>query len=125
METTSFPESACMVPSVEDLHEMIRRRAEEIYFRSGSIPGRDSENWSQAEQEILREIQSPTPRRAIVVKVDGENYIGEYKTESSEGYVPGELEPGTKVAVRFEGGKMYVRRTNGKELETDIVKKTT
>lgn len=125
MQTSSFPESTCTVPSVEDLHEMIRRRAEEIYFRSGSIPGRDSENWSQAEQEILGAVQPPTPRRAIVVKVEGEKYIGEYTAESSDGYVPGEFGPGAKVAVRFAEGKMYVRRTNGKELETDIVKKTT
>jgi hypothetical protein len=26
---------------LQDLHEAIRRRAEEIYFRSGKIPGRD------------------------------------------------------------------------------------
>ena len=27
-----------------DLHEAIRRRAEEIYIRNGKLPGRDLEN---------------------------------------------------------------------------------
>lgn len=34
-----------------DRQEAIRRRAEEIYIRNGRIPGRDNENWAQAEQE--------------------------------------------------------------------------
>src|ERR1700690_1567258 len=39
-----------------DLHELIRRRAEEIYFRNGRAPGRDKENWAQAEREIAQEL---------------------------------------------------------------------
>lgn len=31
--------------SHEELQESIRRRAEDIYVRSGRIPGRDVENW--------------------------------------------------------------------------------
>ena len=62
-----------------DLQEAIRQRAEEIYFRSGRIPGRDLDNWAQAEQEILRE-SAPQPSRkpAIVVRVSGTEYVGEY-----------------------------------------------
>src|SRR5215472_16585305 len=33
-----------------DLHELTRLRAEAIYLRNGRIPGRDVENWTQAEQ---------------------------------------------------------------------------
>jgi len=32
--------------------EQIRQRAIEIYFESGCIPGRDIENWTQAEKEL-------------------------------------------------------------------------
>ncbi len=107
-----------------DLHEAIRRRAEEIYARNGKIPGRDLENWAQAEQEILREsTEPPTHRSAIVVKVNGTEYLGEYNPALSEGYLPGEFAKGVPVPVRFEGDKMFVKRPNGRELETIIVKK--
>ncbi len=107
-----------------DQHEAIRRRAEEIYIRNGRIPGRDVENWAQAEQEIAREsAQAQTRRTAIIVRVNGTEYVGEYNPASSDGYVPGEFGPGTSVPVRFHGDKMLVKRPNGKILETTIVKK--
>jgi hypothetical protein len=34
-------------------HEEIARRAREIYERSGRRPGRDLENWLQAERELI------------------------------------------------------------------------
>lgn len=108
---------------VPDRHEAIRRRAEEIYIRNGRIPGRDLDNWAQAEQEILREFgEQPARKTAIVVRVNGVEYIGEYSPESSDGYVPGEFGASASVPVRFHGDKMFVKRPNGKELETTIVK---
>ena len=107
-----------------DLHEAIRRRAEEIYIQSGRIRGRDVQNWTQAEHEILEQDKKPNRCAAIVVQVNGVRYVGEYHPESSDGYVPGEFDVGASVAVRLEGDKMYVRRTNGKELVTRIVQKS-
>ena len=104
-----------------DLHEAIRRRAEEIYLESGRIPGRDTDNWTQAEREVMERFS--TRRTAIVVKVGGVQYVGEYKLEEADGYVPGEFAAGTPVPVRFEGDKMFVRRHDGRELRTTIVKK--
>ncbi len=107
-----------------DRQETIRRRAEEIYIRNGRIPGRDNENWAQAEQEIMLEVAGEAPRKtAIVVRVDGEEYVGEYAPESADGYVPGEFGTGASVPVRFRGNKMLVLRPNGKVLETTIVTK--
>ena len=108
-----------------DLHEAIRRRAEEIYQRNGRMPGRDTQNWSQAEAEILRDLSSATRRSAIVIKVDGVQYVGEYTPESSGGYTPGEFDRGAAVPVRFEEDKMFVIRRNGKELQTTMVNKST
>jgi DUF2934 family protein len=105
-----------------DLHEAIRRRAEEIYRRNG-IPGRDAENWAQAEQEILRDLAAVTRRTAIVVNVNDVQYVGEYNSNSSDGYLPGEFVPGAPIPVRFDGDKMFVTRPNGKELETTVVNK--
>jgi hypothetical protein len=109
--------------NLPDPHEAIRRRAEEIYVRNGKIPGSDLENWAQAEQEIQRESAGPEPRRtAIVVKVNGVVYIGEYDSAACD-YLPGEFGPGVAVPVRFRRGKMLLKRPNGKILETTIVKK--
>jgi len=106
-----------------DQHEAIRHRAEEIYIRNGKVRGHDLENWAQAEQEILRESsQPPTRKTAIVIRVNGAEYIGEYNPESSDGYVPGEFHPSTSMPVRFDGDKMFVKRPNGQELETIIVR---
>ena len=104
-----------------DLHENIRRRAEEIYHRNGDIPGRDQENWSQAEAEILRELSGTERRTAIVLNVDGLQYVAEYNAANSDGYTPGEFRRGVPVPVRIEGDKMFVTRRNGRELETQIV----
>jgi len=37
--------------------EQIARRAREIYQRNGAQPGRDLENWLQAEAELKRELE--------------------------------------------------------------------
>jgi hypothetical protein len=106
-----------------DLHEAIRRRAEEIYVQSGRIPGRDVENWIQAEREIREQAENRNRRAAIIVRVNGAQYVGEYCPKSADGYVPGEIGIGSSVPVRLKGDKMYVKRPNGRELETTIVQK--
>lgn len=110
----------------DDLREAIRHRAEKIYVESGRIPGRDRENWERAEQEIRREALGSVQRMksAIVIRVDGVEFVGEFDKELSDGYAPGEFNTGGAVSVRFEGNKMFVRRPNGRELATQIVKKT-
>ena len=106
-----------------DLHDRIRRRAEEIYVQSGRVPGRDIENWSQAEREILAETQSQRRHPAVVVRVNGVKYVAEYEPETSGGYTPGEFGVGASVTVRMAGDRLYIKRANGKELETRIVRR--
>ncbi len=109
----------------EGLREAIRRRAEQIYIDSGRIPGRDCENWAKAEREVCRERTIPLTfgRNAVIIKVDGVEFVGEFDRDHTGGYVPGEFKPGAAVSVRFEGNQMFVRRANGKELFTCVVKK--
>lgn len=126
-----------------DVHELIRRRAEQIYYRSGGVPGRDNLNWMQAEREIqaereaqakqagaaendddiLTEDATPASHRAVTVKVNGVQYVGEYSSEAAGDYHAGEFKAGEPVPVRFAGDKMFIKRPNGRELETTIVKK--
>jgi Protein of unknown function (DUF2934) len=120
METTSDTNSA----SFPEVQEKIRRRAEEIYIQSGRVPGRDVENWTQAEREILVEAEKPKGQTAIVVKINGVRYVCEYQPESSEGYLPGEFPVGSSVSVRLHGDKIFVKRPNGRELETRVVRKS-
>jgi hypothetical protein len=107
----------------DELHEAIRRRAEEIYIRNGRIVGRDVQNWMQAEQEIMDEAAERRIRRAVAVTVDGVRYVGEYSVEAAEGYTPGAFAPGESVPVRFDGDHMFVTLPNGRELKTVVVKK--
>jgi len=105
------------------LQEAIRRRATELFLKGGEIDGHDTENWYQAEAEILRESAGTPLRRAIVVNVQGVVYTGEYECTSADGYIPGEWKPGDPVPVRLAGDKLYLRRPNGHELQTTIVKR--
>ena len=111
------------VPRSSELQDAIRTRAEEIYVRSGRIPGRDLDNWTQAEAEIVQECGTSTRRTAVVLDVNGVQYVGEYGSESCDGYQPGEFSAGEDISIRFEGDKMFLKRPNGKELETTIVHK--
>jgi|ERR1022692_918952 hypothetical protein len=105
------------------MQEAIRRRATELYQRGGKVEGRDAENWFQAEAEILRESAPHLVRRAVVVNVEGVVYTGEYDSSSADGYTPGEWKPGDPVPIRLAGDKLYLRRPNGRDLQTTIVKR--
>jgi Protein of unknown function (DUF2934) len=89
-----------------DLQEATRQSAEEIYVQSGRIPGRDVENWTQAEREIRDQAEKGNRRAAILVRVNGSQYVGEYCPDSADGCVPGEIGVGSSVSVRLQGDKM-------------------
>ena len=105
-----------------DLREMISRRARKIYEKSGKIPGRDIENWMQAETEILSERNRAVRKSAVIIRINGVQYVGEYPVGSADGYTPGEFAAGDAVPVRLVGDQMFVRRRNGKELVTTLLK---
>lgn len=105
------------------LQEAIRHRATELFRESGGLTGRDIDNWYQAEAEILRESTTLAARRAVVVNVDGVVYTGEYDFTHAEGYSPGEWKAGDPVTVRLAGDQLFLRRPNGRELQTTVVKR--
>jgi hypothetical protein len=106
-----------------EVQEAIRRRATELYQGTGGVEGQDLENWCQAEAEILREFNTHSVRRAVVVNIQGVVYTGEYESTSADGYTPGEWKSGDAVPVRLAGDKLYLRRSNGQELKTTVVKR--
>ncbi len=103
--------------------DTIRRRATELYRQGGGVAGHDLENWCQAEAEILRESVTHPVRRAVVINLGGVVYTGEYESTAADDYTPGEWRPGDPVPVRLAGDKLYLRRRNGRELQTTIVKR--
>jgi Protein of unknown function (DUF2934) len=106
-----------------EMLEAIRRRATEFYERSGQLEGHDAANWYQAEAEILRESATHELCRAVVVNVQGVVYTGKYECRSADGYTPGEWQPGDAIPVRFEADRLFLRRPNGRELQTTIIKR--
>lgn len=120
-----LPDHASSPAPPPDIREAIRRRAEEIYIHNGRLAGRDVENWTQAENEIMQEFSAARSARrtAVVVNVNDMQYIGEYTAESAGGYAPGEFAQAASIPVRFDGDKMFLLRPNGSELETTIVHK--
>jgi Protein of unknown function (DUF2934) len=106
-----------------ELQNAIRTRAQELYRQSGAAEGHDVENWCRAEAEILRETSADLARPAVVINVEGVVYTGEYDTASADGYLPGEWKVGDRIPVRLEGDRLFLRRPNGRELETSVVKR--
>lgn len=109
-------------PEVEDA---IRCRAEKLYEERGKTPGHQVEDWLRAEAEVIGEIKlPPSPKPAfLVVRMEGVTYTGEYDAMRCDGYAPGEFRSGAPVEVRLYVDKMFVKRPNGRELETRIVRK--
>jgi hypothetical protein len=106
-----------------EMQQAIRRRATELYRLGGETEGHDVQNWCQAEAEILRETAAHPSRRAVVINLEGVVYTGEYDRAAADGYTPGEWKPGDRVPVRLEGDRLFLRRSNGRELETNVVKR--
>jgi hypothetical protein len=113
LRTSSFP-----------LQNAIRARAKQLYQQGGGAPGHDFENWCRAESEVLQESAAPAfARPAVVIHVGSVVYTGEYDAASADGYRPGEWMAGDRIPVRLEGDKLFLRRPNGRELETSVVKR--
>ena len=111
--TQPFSQSPKAVVRAE-LQDSIRRRAEEIYIQSGQLPGRDLENWMQAEREILEQEPTVDLRCAIIVKINGVKYLCEYCPQLSDGYVPGEIGP-WRIRCSPTQGRQDVRHTSQRE----------
>jgi hypothetical protein len=109
--------------SEADLQTAIRARAEEIFERGGRVEGRDLDNWNEAEAEILREVDVHLTRAAVVISLDGVVYTAEYDLRTCGDYIPGEWKQGDQVPVRLQGDRLFLRRPNGRELQTDVVKR--
>ncbi len=106
-------------------YDAISARARQLYEQRGSVAGHELEDWLQAESEIDTQIAEGKPLQPafVAVKIDGVTYTGEYDRTFAGDYHAGEWNQGDPVSVRLEGDKMILRRKNGRELETRIVKK--
>jgi Protein of unknown function (DUF2934) len=107
-----------------EMEEAIRRRARELWEQRGRVDGHAREDWLQAEAEVALAFAERALRRNafIRIKVGDTIYTAEYDRKRAQGYRPGEFAPGQPLELRFEEDKMYIKLTNGNELETRIVK---
>lgn len=60
-----LPNSSSSVSKPETLEEEIRRRAYELYERRGRTPGRESEDWLVAEQEVVARYQELAGAKSV------------------------------------------------------------
>jgi hypothetical protein len=56
-------DSAAVTGSSAPTHDEIAARARQIYLKKGSPEGRDTENWLEAEMELMRERGSKAVKR--------------------------------------------------------------
>lgn len=117
--------SDTLVPELRSstVEEAIRRRAEQLYVQRGKVPGHEIQDWLQAEAEVTGKIAQPGKSAFVIIRFQGATYTGEYDVRSCADYRHGEFCPGSPVEISFNGDKMYLKRPNGKELETRVVKK--
>src|SRR5262245_56531790 len=52
-DAVSIRKLSSVFDEIKDMQDLIMRRAYEIFEQNGSISGRDLENWTQAEQELV------------------------------------------------------------------------
>lgn len=127
MEAAVQPARARPERSEEELlHEAVTRRAHELWELHGKVDGHAEEDWAQAEAEV-RSARHTEPRSGaafVVVKVGEFTYTGEYDRQRASFYHPGDLGRGTPVPVRFEGDRMYLKLSGGRELETRIIRRS-
>ena len=83
----------------------------------------DLEDCNEAEAEVLRESGTCQTRASVVINLEGVVYTGEYDFATSGDYMAGEWQAGDRITVRLAGDRMYLRRPNGRELETQVVKR--
>jgi len=114
--------------------EAVRQRAQQLYELHGKMPGHDLENWMQAEAEVRARLaaqvvsspcdseKQPTLRH-LRIKIDGVIYTGEYDPVTAGDYAPTEFDAGAPVEVLFEGDVMILKRQNGEQLRTRIVRR--
>jgi hypothetical protein len=113
-----------------ELEAAIRRRASELWEKRGRADGHGVEDWVQAEKEVTADWQKKAGERrgkrsvaAMVVKAKGVTYTVEYDPANAAGYKPGEFAAGEAMELRFDDAKMFVKRHDGSEFETHIVKR--
>ncbi len=93
------------------------------WMSENRLPGAGQHVEMLSEAEMIREFTTQSGCGEIVVNVEGVVYTGEYEFMTAFDYAPGEWPTGTSTPVRFVEGKLFLRRPNGCELQTMIVKR--
>ena len=113
-------------PTVDEarLHELIVRRARELWELRGRLDGHADEDWAQAEEEVRKQYAEPQFPSTAFLSVKGQHFIYtcRYQRNCAD-YRPGDIAPGQTIRFRIEDGKLYLKLGEGRELESTIVSK--
>jgi hypothetical protein len=77
----------------------------------------------EGEAEVLRESGTCLTRASVVINLEGVVYTGEYDFATAGDYMAGEWQGGDRIPVRLAGDRLYLRRPDGRELETQVVRR--
>jgi len=118
---------------MERIQERIKRRAYELFLASGGIPGRELENWTAAEREIvwkpaleLKEkdkqfevtvAMAGVDPRDLTIEVTAEDLLIKGETHHEHYEEKGEI-----YACEFEGGDLFRAIHFPKKISPDKVK---
>jgi Protein of unknown function (DUF2934) len=88
--STQLPQS-----NLKPTHDEIARRAQAIYEESGRIPGRDEQNWLQAESQLI----ATGKRQAEAQGGAASKPAGKPAQRQNGGQEPGNRQPGQSASL--------------------------
>jgi hypothetical protein len=107
-----------------EVHEAIVRRARELWEQRGRIDGHASEDWAQAEAEIREQLAASRGASAALLSVKCHAFVYTCRYDRNcVAYRPGDFAPGDPIHFRVADDKLYLKLSDGDELETTIIRK--
>jgi hypothetical protein len=107
-----------------EVQQAIVRRARELWEKRGRIDGHANEDWTQAEAEIREQLAASRDASSafLAVKCHAFVYTCRYD-RNCVAYRPGDFAPGDPIRFRVTDGKLFLKLTDSRELETTIIRK--
>jgi len=133
MATVPIRKATSILEQMQDIQDRIMRRAYEIFEQNGNVLGRDFDNWTQAERELvwkpafelsekdgkfhLEAALAGVEAKDIDIDVTPEDIVLQARTQHQH-----EEQKGTVHYCEFQSGKMFRSIHFPKKVDPDKVK---